>query len=756
MSYDFRTLLPADFEDLSRDLIGKHLGVQFEGFAKGPDGGIDGRHTATDGNIVLQAKHYVDSGYSKLKSKMKKERKAIDKMDVSRYVLITSCPLTPLRKDELAKIIGPKLLSTDDIKGPDELNALLREHGDVERAHLKLWLSSSTVIDAVLNASSHAFSAATDDEIRAKVRVYAQNPSLAEAQKILDENRVLIVSGPPGVGKTTLAEMLAYAHIGDGWELIAIQRLEDGFARIKDSQKQIFFFDDFLGSIALDRRSLASTDSALATFMGRIRKSPNARFVLTTRAYILNEARSVSDRLADERVAISTYVLDLDSYTRAIRARILYNHLLVGNSPQPHINALLDSGQISKIVDHRNYNPRIVEWMTDAIRLGQVKPQDYPKAFLSALANPTKLWEVAFKNHIDTACRHLLITLFFSSPYRDEIPALREAFDSLHERLCAKLGLARGLQDFEDALRTLEGSFVQINDTNVSFINPSVRDFLSQFLIDSELLKTAASSAKSVKFASAVWEFAKGKFRLSPSKTLIAGEFHTLVEMLKTRPHHKWVDGNSLVFADSSNSARVELLLEWWSETSNETFLQGALDFVKNPPQGFDSTYDADSLLELIGKIGDVGYYQDHPHLRLLSSEIEAAVISLLNGGMWADELKTVSDTAEGMLELSPSISDALAAAITGEIENIEDICRNMDSSSTLEDHAEALKVIGPRAGVPDSALTTALDHVSERIAQIEDYETTSSEAPSFSALDLNDHGFSDEAMDALFSGLKA
>lgn len=123
---------------------------------------------------------------------------------------------------------------------------------------------------------------------------------------------------------------------------------------------------------------------------------------------------------------------------------------------------------------------------------------------------------------------------------------------------------------------------------------------------------------------------------------------------------------------------------------------------------------------------------------------------------MWADELKTVSDTAEGMIELSPSIRGALAAAITGEIRNIEDICRGMDSSSTLEDHAEALKVIGPRAGVPDNALTTALDHITERITEIEEYETISSEAPSFSAPDLSDHAFSDEAMDALFSGLKA
>ena len=95
MTYDFRTLLPADFEDFSRDLIGKSLGIRFEAFAKGPDGGVDGRHATSEAKTILQAKHYINSGYSALKSKMKKERASIDALEPDRYILATSCPLTP-------------------------------------------------------------------------------------------------------------------------------------------------------------------------------------------------------------------------------------------------------------------------------------------------------------------------------------------------------------------------------------------------------------------------------------------------------------------------------------------------------------------------------------------------------------------------------------------------------------------------------------------------------------------------------------
>lgn len=195
--------------------------------------------------------------------------------------------------------------------------------------------------------------------------------------------------------------MLSYAYIAEGWELVPIRSLEDGFASILDAKRQVFFLDDFLGKVALDERALAHKDSDLARLMKRIRESPNARFILTTRAYIFEEARRVSEHLADDRLDLSKYVLDVGIYTRRIRARILHNHLVVAETPKRHITALVKSEKIPMIVDHRNYNPRAVEWMTDGIRLEDVTPEWYADAFLAALENPRRLWDTAFRTHID-------------------------------------------------------------------------------------------------------------------------------------------------------------------------------------------------------------------------------------------------------------------------------------------------------------------------------------------------------------------
>jgi hypothetical protein len=153
MTYDFSSLSPADFEDLTRDLLGRELGIRFEAFPDGPDDGMDGRHAAADGHVILQAKHYYRSGFAKLKAKMKTERTTIDALQSERYVLATSSALTPANKTQLADVIGPALKSPGDLFGPQDLVALLRKFPDIEMAHPKLWQQSSAVLKNLITGA---------------------------------------------------------------------------------------------------------------------------------------------------------------------------------------------------------------------------------------------------------------------------------------------------------------------------------------------------------------------------------------------------------------------------------------------------------------------------------------------------------------------------------------------------------------------------------------------------------------------------
>jgi hypothetical protein len=153
MAHDFSSLSPSEFEDLTRDLLGRELGIRFEAFTEGPDDGMDGRHAAADGDVILQAKHYYRSGFSKLKSKMKQERSTIDALSSERYLLATSVALTPANKTQLAVEIGPALRASGDIVGLEDLNALLRKFPEVEAAHPKLWQQSGAVLKTLITGA---------------------------------------------------------------------------------------------------------------------------------------------------------------------------------------------------------------------------------------------------------------------------------------------------------------------------------------------------------------------------------------------------------------------------------------------------------------------------------------------------------------------------------------------------------------------------------------------------------------------------
>lgn len=753
MSYDFHNLSDIDFEDLSRELLGAHLGCRFEAFGPGPDGGIDGRHSVGSATTILQAKHYLKSRIDGLKRAVAKEAIKIAPLAPSRYILTTSKSLLPKNKATLANELGTILKNIGDIFGKEDINALLRDHPNVERAHIKLWLSQSAVFERLLRSDVFNYTATSRAEIETKVRVYAQNPSLKKARDILEKQHVLIVSGPPGIGKTTLAEMLTYSYIGEEWDFVAVRSLDDGFAAIVDTRKQIFLFDDFLGRVKLDTHGLAAKDSQLAQFIKRVQGSKNARFILTTRSYIFEHAKRISEHLADTRINLSQYLLDVGVYTRRIRARILYNHLSVSNIPKQFVRALIRSGQLSAVIDHKNYNPRIIEWMTDSIQIGEISAKSYPSVFMHTLDNPDKIWDTAFRTHILPKCQHLLYALYFCSEFGVENAELREAFDPLHLHLCKKYGIEFDPKDFEEAVRILEGSFIKISRSQISFINPSLRDYLSSYLNDKKVLMDFWPGAYCARWAEALTnKMAECGDVTDVEEKVFAEQFLAIARRFDQIQVWKPIanDPHAWGLFDINQARRISLLVTWWKQSSNVEFLAIAASIAENTDYRFSSWSEGYELVDMLVTMDA----DDGELLTPLRSQIDQRIQRLLNQGMAIDDLARVTCAIDSNRDYLPQeLVDCAQQAATDAVSGAEDEVANTDSASTLEDQATALREISTQFQVN---VDDALKAIKARQTELEETEVVA-DAPSFTAdqKEPKDH-FTDDDLTNLFAPLLA
>ncbi len=490
-NYDFKSLSSYDFELLARDLLQATLGVRLESFSAGPDSGIDFRYRHGGTNIIVQCKHYADSGFTALTGILRrKERQKIDVLAPTRYVLATSVSLSPVRKDEIKRILGPYCLELSDICGREDLNNLLGENADIERRHFKLWLTSEPVLRRVLHAGIIADSEAHLDRIRLRLSRYVQNPSFDRARALLDKSRYCIIAGIPGIGKTTLAEVLL-ADLVDrqGFEVFRIAHDLSEIRPVKNSKrKQVFYFDDFLGKTALEKLQ-KNEDQRLVELMEEVAENKNWRFILTTREYILNSAKLRYEAFAHPSINFMLCVVNLADYTRPIRGRILYNHLYFSDLPKAHKLAILQNRGYENILRHRNYSPRVIEYMTQSRHACSVAPSLYLAEFTNSLENPARIWDHAFRHQISEASRHALLVLS-TLPDAVTLADFEAAFWTFYRFRQDRFGFPTGSGDWEDALKQLDGNFISTRAVGkailVSFHSPSVRDFVEGFLASSE------------------------------------------------------------------------------------------------------------------------------------------------------------------------------------------------------------------------------------------------------------------------------
>lgn len=496
---NYGNLSDYDFELLCRDIVQAKTGLRLSCFGKGPDGGIDAMNLYANDNAdtapsaIVQAKHYPRTPFSKLKSEALRLAEKLGAGRCKTLYFMTSMPLTANNIQKL-KIALDGIAESVEVWGLQDIDDFLSspEGNKVLFANFKLWVQSTNAINMLVNNSACIDSSQLQSSIEDKQDLFVPTEAFVSAEKILEAHGFVMLTGSPGVGKTTISQMLALRYAGNGFRLI--YTTDADVARVKSTlsldqdAREFILLDDFLGQSYWKASDVRPREiQSLISYCSRF---PNKKLVLNSRLTILNEVRSKDsdfDFFLDDRKR-SEYLIDANELSDYEKARILHAHLVRFNVAPEHLTSVLEKRAYLRIINHRNYNPRIIEYACNAKRIGEAAPSNFAHYMLERLDHPEDAWRNEYDNRLTKEDRILMNTLYSLSNTHILKQELELAYNY---RLRQTEGIDCSLNHFDDSLRRLSDSMVQVStngsSTFCSASNPSVNDFLATAIAANEI-----------------------------------------------------------------------------------------------------------------------------------------------------------------------------------------------------------------------------------------------------------------------------
>ncbi|SGY93116.1 AAA ATPase [Moritella viscosa] len=190
-----------------------------------------------------------------------------------------------------------------------------------------------------------------------------------------------------------------------------------------------------------------------------------------------------SDKFNCNNVESSRFILNINDLTMFDKASILYNHIYHSGLNDEYRSKFYDGELYIKIIKHKNFNPRLIEFITAQKRIHHIKSEDYINHIVNSLDNPSDIWHHAFTEQLKEIERIIIYFVAFSNVKltSDNLSLLIKKYfiskkDTLND------------ESFNNAMTTITGSFIlneiSKNSSNLRIFNPSIKDYLMKRLED--------------------------------------------------------------------------------------------------------------------------------------------------------------------------------------------------------------------------------------------------------------------------------
>jgi len=381
---------------------------------------------------------------------------------LSDYVLITNAPISSDLRGEVEtklKEVLPQVRVT--VWGCNDVCDMLDDAPRLRIAFPQILgirdfehLLSNVVNKATIERSRAAIEYARDIAL-----VFVPTNAYYRALNVLAKHSFVVLTGPPEMGKTTIARMIGLAHLSQGWDYYDCLSPTDFFNNIDADKNQVFVADDAFGTTEYHPELAIPWGKQLSEILRRL--GPKRWLIWTTRPVPLKFALrhiELQDKAeyfpkpADVEVNASNLSFDE-------KAKILYRHAKSANLSDNEKKFL--KLYINPILSEPSFTPeRIRRFVKENVRelCRQYKVSERPddsveEAVTAEIAEPTRRMRKSF-DLIGDDHKYLMIAMLDAATGIAESEAVEQSYNRIFgERVDVPAG---------QIAKTLDGHFIRI------------------------------------------------------------------------------------------------------------------------------------------------------------------------------------------------------------------------------------------------------------------------------------------------------
>ncbi len=487
------------FERLVQALLKVEIGIGIENWSGHSDRGRDAycpsdlhfpaRDSLSHGPFVFQVKYVGGANaagaqpfgplHRAVRTEVEEIRRRIARHEwqtPGSYVLLTNVPLTASRRLELRGLLRDVVPDAETHSlGATDICDLLDGAPNLRKAHPEI-LGLSDLQKLIREAVSAAVlerSAAAVQEAKDLSRVFVATRAYGEAHALLSKHSFVVLDGPPEMGKTAIARMVALTKVLEGWTAIECRNPDDFFGALDRTAHQVFVADDALGRTEFNIMLGRQWEHDLPSILGRLDAAH--WLIWTTRKHILARALSSMDLAgrAQKFPLPAEVVVDAEALSVEEKALILYRHAKRAELPDDQKTLVREHAR--KIVKSRFFTPeRIRRFVQEALpeirselEAGSLDQDALDYQIEEAIMSPTTRMRRAFDG-LPEPHRSILIDMLECTGFcnRDR---LMETYQRRHGDITER--------SFTNAVDDLTGTFLKTGfASSLDWIHPSYRD----------------------------------------------------------------------------------------------------------------------------------------------------------------------------------------------------------------------------------------------------------------------------------------